>query len=139
MSKKIRSANEPHVVFSNAVLFSHLPDQIHLVRPGEKAKKGAFYLVSPEEMEDFEDSAAIRATAGEETFPLELLQEFENGANPIRVFRKYRNMTMAALAENAGTSQSHISEIETGKKAASLNLTRRIATALDLEVEDLID
>ncbi|MBT5808885.1 MAG: helix-turn-helix transcriptional regulator, partial [Rhodospirillaceae bacterium] len=128
----------PHVTFSNETLKTGLfTGVVHLARPGERVRENTVYAISPDEWEDLQSSAAIRAWRADpdEGIPIELIQAIEGGANPIRTYRKYRKVTAAALAAAAGTSQSHVSEIETGKKAPSLKLLRRLADALEIDVE----
>lgn len=57
----------------------------------------------------------------------------------LKEIRKKRGLTGEMLADKAGTSKSHISDIENGKKNPSAALMRRFARALDVSVFDLID
>ena len=89
-------------------------------------------------LEDAEARAALRQGDSQETFPKELADALIDGAHPVRVFRKYRNLTLSALARTAGVSISYLCEIETGHKPGSANALSAIARALGVEVEDLI-
>lgn len=77
-------------------------------------------------------------TREEESFPLEIADRMIGGENPTKVFREYRGLTQKQLAKKTGTSAAYLSQIETGRRAGSIKLLRRLAGALDVEVEDLI-
>lgn len=60
------------------------------------------------------------------------------GKNPIKVWRKERGLTQVELAKRAKLSQSHLAEIERGRKEPSVSARRALAAALDVEPDDLI-
>ena len=60
------------------------------------------------------------------------------GESPIKVFREYRGLTQAKLAEVADTSSAYLSQLETGRRDGSLKLMRRLADALRVELDDLV-
>jgi DNA-binding XRE family transcriptional regulator len=102
-----------------------------------------FVLLSEEDYEDLIDGLEAsqimaRIAAGEETWPLEVVEARANGQNSVQVFRKYRGMTMTELAKAAGMSQPHLSDIENGKKTGSVDALKRIATALRVDLDDLV-
>ncbi len=102
-----------------------------------------YVLLSEEDFEDLVDglhanAALARIAAGEETWPMELVEARARGENPVRVFRKYRKMTMTELAEAAGISQPHLSDIENGKKTGSVDVLKRIALTLRVDLDDLV-
>ncbi|MGM0988790.1 MAG: helix-turn-helix domain-containing protein [Pseudomonadota bacterium] len=78
-----------------------------------------------------------RVGAGEETFPASVVEALLEGRVPVRVFREYRGLRAGELAEKAGISQGYLSEIESGKKSGSLDVLKRIAVALGVELGDL--
>lgn len=57
----------------------------------------------------------------------------------IKELRQSRKWTQDHLAELAGTTKSHISEIESGKKNPSNPMLQKLAQAFKLSVIDLID
>jgi transcriptional regulator with XRE-family HTH domain len=59
-------------------------------------------------------------------------------AGNMKRLRKERSMTQERLAEKAGVSQNHIAEIETGKKAASLEMVEKLASGLGVSPWELI-
>ena len=102
-----------------------------------------YVLVSEEDYEDLIDSLEAQAimarvAAGEETFPHELIVELSQTDSRIRTYRKYRGMTMIELAEAAGISQPYLSDIENGKKTGSVDVLKRIAAALRVDLDDLV-
>lgn len=103
----------------------------------------SYVLVPEEDYEDLLDTIAAerimaRVRAGEETWPAELVYELWETDSRIRTFRNYRGLTVSALAEAAGISQPYLSEIESGKKTGSVDVLKRIATALRLDLDDLV-
>jgi DNA-binding XRE family transcriptional regulator len=102
-----------------------------------------YVLLSEEDYEDLIDgleahAVMARIAAGEETWPMEIIEAKMNGEHPIRVYRKYRGMTMTELAKAAGISQPHLSDIENGKKTGSVDVLKRIAVALKVDLDDLV-
>jgi DNA-binding XRE family transcriptional regulator len=102
-----------------------------------------YVLLSEEDYEDLVDgreAGAILAeiAAGQEVWPLDVVEARANGENSVRVFRTYRKMTVSELAEAAGISQPYLSEIESGKKTGSVDVLKRIATALKVDLDDIV-
>lgn len=102
-----------------------------------------FVLVPEEEFEDMMDiimakEIMARVAAGEETWPAELVYELLETDSRIRTFRTYRKMTVSELAEAAGISQPYLSEIEAGKKTGSVDVLKRIASVLNVDLDDLV-
>ncbi|WP_105401924.1 helix-turn-helix domain-containing protein [Neorhizobium sp. T7_12] len=105
---------------------------------------GKSYVLVPED--DFEDmmdtikanEILARIAAGEETWPAELVYELLETESRIRTFRNYRKMTVSELAEAVGISQPYLSEIETGKKTGSVDVLKRIAAILKVDLDDLV-
>ena len=85
-----------------------------------------------------EELFELAQEADEERFPVEVLDRLLAGENPIKVFRQYRGMTQFELAQKAGTNHVYISQIERMKRRGSLDLNRRLAAALDIDVDDLL-
>ena len=107
--------------------------------------KDETFVVLP--MEDFEEMRDIIeansitdkiANGEDETYPHELIVELAQGKNPVRVFRKFRDITLLALAKTVGLSQPYLSEIESGKKTGSAKTLKSIAQALNVDLEMLV-
>lgn len=92
-------------------------------------------------LEDSADCAAIDRALSEdaagETVPGEIVNAILDGAPPLRAWRQYRGFTLDALAERTGVSKGYLSQIENGRKSGTLDLFRRLATALDVALDDL--
>lgn len=102
------------------------------------------YRALLEKAEMFDDVAAYdRAKAGlargeDELLPTEMVEAILGGANPIKVWRRFRGLSQVELAERAGMSQAYLAQMETGKKEGSLNAYRRLAEVLDVTLDDLV-
>jgi DNA-binding XRE family transcriptional regulator len=77
------------------------------------------------------------AAGRDELVPAEFANRLIAGENPVRVYRSLRGLSGRELAERAGISAPYISEIESGKKDGSLSVMRRIAEALNVDLDDL--
>lgn len=102
-----------------------------------------YVLLSEEDFEDLvdglhADAIMARVAAGEETWPHQLIMELSETDSRIRTYRTYRGMTVSELAAAAGISQPYLSEIETGKKTGSVDVLKRIATVLKVDLDDLV-
>ncbi|WP_198174062.1 helix-turn-helix transcriptional regulator [Mesorhizobium xinjiangense] len=65
--------------------------------------------------------------------------EYANAASPLAFWRKYRGFTQAALAEQVGIAQNYLSDIENGKRDGPVSLWLKLAAALGLPLEVLVD
>jgi DNA-binding XRE family transcriptional regulator len=99
------------------------------------------YLELLEKVEMLEDVAAYdRAIAiNEEGIPHEVVKSLVEGENPLKVWRTYRGLTQIQLAEKTGLSQSQIAMIESGEREGTVKVLRRIAKALNVDIDDLVD
>lgn len=85
------------------------------------------------------DRVLADVQAGRDEFvPSSIVDRLLNGENPIRVWREFRGLSGATLAEQAAISAAYLSELETSKKEGSVAVLSRIAAALSLTVDDLI-
>ncbi len=117
----------------------------------ERDGRPAFAVLPIEEYErlvaaldDARDAAVIEAfhkslISGEaETFPDEVVNRLLDGENPVKALRAHRGLTLQQLAEACGVTNSHISQIERGKRSMSAGLLKRIASALGVDVDLLL-
>ena len=74
----------------------------------------------------------------DERFPADFVNKLLDSDNRIGVWREYRGLTMSALTEAAGISQSDFSDIENGKKDGSVKVLKRIAQALNTDVDLIV-
>lgn len=104
----------------------------------------ADYAALMERLEDAEDIASANAVLDriargeEELVPAVVVERLIGGDNPITVWREHRGMTISALAEKAGLSQSYLSQIEAGKREGRVSVLQRLARALSVDLEDLV-
>lgn len=98
------------------------------------------YEQMQEALEAMKDIASYKTAKAvdEEAFPMSLYDAIDNGENPVRMFREYRNMKTKALAEKAGLSEAFVSQIESGKRGGSTESIKAIAEALNVSIDDLI-
>jgi DNA-binding XRE family transcriptional regulator len=74
-----------------------------------------------------------------ETLPDSVLDLIAAGSqHPVKILRKFRNLTQAQLAAAAGLSRPYLTEIETGKKSGSISAMKSLAEALQVSTSILI-
>lgn len=93
-----------------------------------------------EKAELLEDRAAYEKARqdDDELIPSELVYRLLDGENKIKVWREYRQMTQAELAEKSGMAQATIAQMEGGKRVSSVTALKKVAGALDLDLDDLV-
>jgi len=89
-------------------------------------------------VEEREATAAFAATRDQESVPDAIVGRLIDGENPIRVWREHRGLSLRALAAQAGTSPSVLSDMETGKSEGRPSILRRIAGILEVSLDELI-
>ncbi len=105
------------------------------------------YLEYQKMLDDLEMLADIRAyddakanlQAGEELIPSKVVYALLDGENPIRVWREYRALTQQQLADSAEIPMPDLSQLETGERRGTTAMLFRLAQALDVSPEDLLD
>jgi DNA-binding XRE family transcriptional regulator len=88
--------------------------------------------------EDKEDIAlyeAAKAADDGTRIPAEVVNAIVDGAHPIKAWRKYRQLTIQALADKAGISKAFLSQIEGGKRTGTIKVLSALARALDVPVD----
>ncbi len=75
---------------------------------------------------------------GEELIPSKITYAILDGDNPIKVWRKYRQLTQQQLADQAGISKAYLSQIESGKRTGTTEVLSAIARALNLSLDDIV-
>ena len=76
--------------------------------------------------------------ADEESFPAEVAVRLIAGESPLSVFREYRQLSVAELSRRSGVHRAQISDIEDGKGSGSTTTLKKLADALDLDLDDLV-
>ncbi len=92
-----------------------------------------------EDVADLARIDQILARRGKRGAPLSAagMKRILAGENPVRVWREARGLSVTQLAERTGFQPSHISMIETGKRVGTVAALRKIAVALDVDLDDL--
>ena len=84
------------------------------------------------------DYREMSSNDDEGNLPDEVLNQLSaRQEHPIKIIRKFRQMTQNDLAEASGISRPYLTEIETGKKDGSIRAMKAIAGALDVSVGKL--
>ena len=137
----------------------------------EKDGKPEYVVVPIEEyrrmvaaLEDAADAAAIERAWAEdaagETIPGDVVKGILEGVRPLRVWRKYRGLTLDQLVEGVGVSKGYLAQIEifkdsiqhslnivskgylaqieNGQKPGTLDLFRRLADVLEVAIDELV-
>jgi DNA-binding XRE family transcriptional regulator len=95
-------------------------------------------------VEDAKDAEALHraakryASGKEKAIPAEVVDRLLAGEPQVRVWREHRGMTAAMLAEMIGVTPAHVSKLETGKGEPSIALLKKLAVALDVDIEALV-
>lgn len=84
------------------------------------------------------DEAKARDDAGAPALSSALLGRLLAGESPIRVWREARGLKAAQLAARADVTPGYLSALEHGKQAGSLRVLRRLATVLEVDLDDLV-
>ena len=87
-----------------------------------------------QDVKDF-DKAISEA---QEFFPQNIAERLFAGDNPVMIFRKYRGLTQEQLSQNTTLSRAYIAQIETGKKTGSISTLKKIAQALNVDIDLLV-
>ncbi len=98
-------------------------------------------LALAEEVEDIraaERAMQALASGEDERLPAEVVHALLEGAPPLRVWREHRGLSQTRLAERAGVTQGAIAQIESGRRKGSVHLLRKLARALEIDVDDLV-
>ncbi len=76
---------------------------------------------------------------GAETFTGEELDAYLAAPTPLAFWRARSGKTQAMLAKDVGVSQAFMAQLETGRRKGSIDVLSRIAKALDLRIDDLVE
>jgi ribosome-binding protein aMBF1 (putative translation factor) len=101
-------------------------------------------LAEYEQLVDQADIAKARKVAADiaagrdELVPAEIVKRILDGENKVRTWRMHRGLSARELAAATGLSAPYISEIEGGKKEGSISAMKKIADALNVDLDDLV-
>lgn len=91
-----------------------------------------------EDIHSYDDAKTSMASGNEELFPASVVDALADGENPIKVWREYRELTQQQVAEEIGISVPFVSQLETGKRKASIDVMKRLASILRVDIDDLV-
>jgi DNA-binding XRE family transcriptional regulator len=91
-----------------------------------------------EAMRDLQAYDAAVADQGE-TVPHDVVCRLVDGESPLKVWREHRGLSQAALAERARVDKTQVSQMEAGRKGGSVQVYRRLADVLGVDIDDLVD
>lgn len=92
--------------------------------------------------EDAALAARLEAERGcpvETTIPIEIVEAELDGVPPLRAWRDYRGWTQAELSAKSGVARDLIAQIEIRRKNGSIQSLHRLARALGVPIESLIE
>jgi len=94
-------------------------------------------VVDPDVKEARRVSARI-ASGQQETLPADFVAALVAGkTQPLRLWRQHRGLTLDALGKACSVTRSALSQIESRRTKASGALLKRLAIALDCDMDDL--
>ena len=100
----------------------------------------ATYERMVDDLDELDDLRAYdRAKAKPQEFvPAEIADRLIAGESPLRVWREYRGLTQQKLADEAEISKPFLSQLENGQREASVDVLKRLAAALKVDIDDLV-
>ncbi len=91
-----------------------------------------------QDIQDFDKAKAALARGEDELIPAEIVNAILDGENAIKVWREFRGLAQAELAQKINISAPYLSQLESGKRSGSVEVLAVIAGALDLSVDVLL-
>ena len=84
------------------------------------------------------DAAKRHLERGEdEVIPFAIVERRVAGESPVKIWREYRGLTQEGLAKASGASRAMIAAIEAGHKRGGIATLKKLATALDVSLDNL--
>jgi transcriptional regulator with XRE-family HTH domain len=69
--------------------------------------------------------------------PIGVLYRLIARENPVRMWREHRGHSLRQLAVRAGVGIGYLSQIENGERKGTVDTLKKIAAALDVDLDDL--
>ena len=111
----------------------------YAVLPIEEYRRLLELAEEAEEIRAGNRAKAELAAGEDELVPAGVVERLFSGKeSPVAVWREYRGLTQERLAREAGVGKSYISQIESGKKTGSVTVLKRIARALQVDLDHLV-
>ena len=95
-----------------------------------------------EDYADFRAALAVEAkiaSGAEELVPAHVADRLIDGEAPLRVWREHRELSQSALARLSGVNRVQSVEIEAGRNSGSVRTLRKLADALGVAVDDIVN
>jgi hypothetical protein len=89
--------------------------------------------------EDAIDREALSRAGTGVYLPAELVDRLIAGEHPIRILRELRELTLEELASRSGIGRAFLSLLESRRRQPSVGTLRRLADALGVDLDDLVD
>ena len=91
--------------------------------------------------EDLADIKALDQSVADPRpgFPSEVVKRYIAGDNSLKIVREWRGLTQTALADLAKVNRVQIGDIESRNKSASVATMARLAAALEVDIDDIVD
>jgi|HubBroStandDraft_6_1064221.scaffolds.fasta_scaffold1778159_1 DNA-binding XRE family transcriptional regulator len=119
-----------------------LDDAVPAARVVGNDEPAEYILMRPEDLDELlEDAAAVAAyhhTRKQEDVPAAVVRRLVACENPVKVWREHRGMTLQALGDSADLGKGYLSQIENGERQGTVSTLKRIAEALNVDLDDLI-
>jgi len=143
-TRHIRGMSKPRIDVPGAAadavrafLAERIPDA-RIVGEGEVAD---FIMMTPADLEEMiEDAVAAAAyarTRNQEFVTAAFVDRLLAGESPVKLWRKNRGLSLTALADKAEIGKGYLSQIESGGRKGTVQTLRRLAAALDVDLDDL--
>lgn len=91
-----------------------------------------------DDIRDFDEALRELEHGEDELIPGEVVHRLIDGEPPVRVWREHRGLSQAQLAKQAGVTQGAVAQLESGSRRGSVTLLRKLAIALDVDMDDLV-
>lgn len=91
-----------------------------------------------EDVQSYDEAKSSIASGNEELIPASIANALADGDNPIKVWREYRGLTQQKAAEEIGISIPYVSQLETNKRKASIDVMKKMALLLNVDIDDLV-
>jgi ribosome-binding protein aMBF1 (putative translation factor) len=132
---------KPKLITSDEVVLSRA-DWERLVSAFDTSGIDDIVAVAAARAEDAELAARLEAKRGspvETTIPIEVVKAELDGVHPIEAWRKYRGWTQPDLSVKSDVPLQFIEQLEADRQEAGTACLSRIARALGVPMEALID
>ncbi len=103
------------------------------------------HLLALTQSEDVGTARIVRRTraavaSGQDiVLPKAVVDRLAKGENPIRVIREWRDMTQAEVTFRTDLSQSYLSDLENGRRRGTADVLAKIARALKVPLNLLVE